>query len=80
VFLFPEKFSRVVFFSLSVLLIMPLFHFYDFTVDPIRIVSKGKQRLEYYESKQRHVYILNINTKYITQRLIETTFLFIVVL
>jgi len=63
---FLKSFSRAVFFSLSVLLIMPLFDYYDLTVNPNGIVSKGKHRLEYYESKQRHVYILNINTKYIT--------------
>jgi len=45
---------------------MPLFDYYDFTVNPIRVNSKGKHGLKYYESKQKHGYMLNINTKYVT--------------
>jgi len=59
----PKSFSRAAFFSLLVLLIVPLFDYYDFTVNPIRIVPKRKHRLKYYESKQRRFYVLNINTK-----------------
>jgi len=44
---------------------MSLFEYYEITVNPIGVVSKEKHRLEHYENKQRHVYKININTKYI---------------
>ena len=50
---FSKSFSRAVFFSLSVLFIMPLFDYYKFTVNPIRIVSKGKHRLDHDERKTK---------------------------
>jgi len=45
---------------------MSLFDYYEITVNPLRIVSKEKHRLEQYDNKQRHINKININTKFIT--------------
>ena len=45
---------------------MSLFDYYEITVNSIGIVSREKRRLETYESKQRHINNININTKFIT--------------
>jgi len=44
---------------------MLLCDYYEITINPIGIVSKEKHRLKHYQSKQRHVYKININTEYI---------------